>query len=200
MSDSAAAAVAAVSGFGSSAAKKESGGGKPTTASAPKNDGGGNNGRKKYGGGGGDGGSGTGGGAFADADVIDANRRLLYAIASGDYGSYRDLAAPDLTAIEPETGGHVVQGMDFHRFYFDLMSSRREDDGRDGRNVAMPAAMIHMISPHVRWLGGGVAAILSYVRLDQAMHDGVPVTYFASETRIWEDRGGRLVHVHFHKS
>ena len=213
MIHSAAAAVAAVSGLGSGEVKKERGGGKTTLATAPKKDGGGKNGRKKKGGGdngddptvvavapriayGGE----SGGGSFVDADVIGANRRLLDAIASRDYGSYCDLTASDLTAIEPESGGHVVQGLDFHRHYFDLMSSRREDDGRDKRNVAMPAAMIHMISPHVRWLGGGVAAVISYVRLDQVVEGGVPVTKTASETRIWEGRGGRLVHVHFHKS
>ena len=136
------------------------------------------------------------GATLSDEDVIDANRRLLDAIASGDYESYRDLTSRDMTSIEPETLGQIVQGMDFHRYYFELMKRRR--------NAVHPPA-IHMISPCVRWLGGGggspcVAAILSYVRLDQIVEDGRPVTRTTSETRIWENRDGRLVQVHFHKS
>ena len=67
--------------------KKERGGDKTTTAFAPKKDGGSINGRKKNGG---DGGGGSGGGAFVDADVNDANRRLLCAY-DHDY-----LRSPDL--------------------------------------------------------------------------------------------------------
>ncbi|KAL3772470.1 hypothetical protein ACHAW5_007325 [Stephanodiscus triporus] len=207
MSDSPAAVVAAV-GFGSSTKK-----GKTT---APKRVG--DVKRRKGGGGGGDppavaiaprvAGGGSGGDcdeALADKDVIDANGRLLDAIASGDYATYRDLTARDLTAIEPETGGHVVQGMDFHKYYFDLMGDGATggEDKRKQRPVV--PVVIHMISPHVRWLGGGeggrtVAAVISYLRLDQTVKDGDPVTKTTSETRVWEIRCGRLVQVHFHKS
>ncbi|KAL3816858.1 hypothetical protein ACHAXA_005136 [Cyclostephanos tholiformis] len=136
------------------------------------------------------------GASLTDEDVIDANGKLLDAIASGDYESYRDLTSHDMTAIEPESLGQVVQGTEFHKYYFDL---------KRGRDATPP--VIHMISPCIRWLGGGgggggsyVAAILSYVRLDQILEDGKPVTKTTSETRVWENRGGRLVQVHFHKS
>ena len=74
---------------------------------------------------------------------------------------------------------------------------------------------ITMSNPHVRWLGGGCcsdgcgdgsAAVISYVRMDQSVvsssddDKGGPVTRLCSETRVWENRDGRLVHVHFHKS
>jgi hypothetical protein len=35
--------------------------------------------------------------------------------------------------------------------------------------------------------------------LDQVVEGGILVTKTTSETRIWEDRGRQLVHVHFHK-
>ena len=35
--------------------------------------------------------------------------------------------------------------------------------------------------------------------MDQVVEGGILVTKTTSETRIWEDRGRRLVHVHFHK-
>ena len=33
------------------------------------------------------------------------------------------LCSPDLTAIEPESNGQVVTGLDFHRFYFDAAAA-----------------------------------------------------------------------------
>jgi hypothetical protein len=38
--------------------------------------------------------------------------------------------------------------------------------------------------------------------MDQKIEDATsgPVTKISSETRVWENRDGRLVHVHFHKS
>ena len=72
--------------------------------------------------------------------------------------------------------------------------------------------VISMSNPHVRWLGGGccsdgcgegTAAIITYIRLDQTMTPGDvngPRTKTMSETRVWENRDGRLINVHFHKS
>lgn len=33
--------------------------------------------------------------------------------------SYRKICDPGLTAFEPEALGNLVEGMDFHRFYFE---------------------------------------------------------------------------------
>ena len=32
---------------------------------------------------------------------------------------YRKLVDPQLTCFEPETCGNLIEGLDFHRFYFD---------------------------------------------------------------------------------
>ena len=52
--------------------------------------------------------------------VLELNRRLLVAIADGDWNTYAELCDPTLTAFEPEARGHLVEGMEFHHFYFGL--------------------------------------------------------------------------------
>ena len=148
-------------------------------------------------------------GKFSDEDVIDANQRLLNAIASLDYDTYKELCAKDLTAIEPESLNHPVHGTQFHKYYFDLYKHPHLNKNKDEQQII--PNKISMASPHVRWLGGGccsdgcgegTAAILTYIRLDQSMKygDTVPTTKTSSETRIWENRDGKLINVHFHKS
>jgi len=38
---------------------------------------------------------------------------------------YRKLVDPQLTCFEPETCGNLIEGLDFHRFYFDNGIDRR---------------------------------------------------------------------------
>jgi calcium/calmodulin-dependent protein kinase (CaM kinase) II len=119
------------------------------------------------------------------AEVLGLNQRLLEAILAADWATYDSLCSPDLTCFEPEALGHLVEGMAFHKFYFELGA------GSGARNVTMA-------TPHVRLLGDD-AAILSYTRLVQrAGPDGVPATKRVEETRVWQrfDRSWKLVHVH----
>ena len=147
-------------------------------------------------------------GVFSDKDVIDVNQRLLDAISAGDYETYANLTATDITAIEPESLGHPIHGQAFHKYYFDLYSHPKM---KDKQKEPIIPNVITMSNPHVRWLGGGccsdgcgegTAAVITYVRLDQTIDDVEkgPITKTTSETRVWENRDGKLVNVHFHKS
>ncbi len=120
-------------------------------------------------------------------ELLELNQRLLDSIAGGDWETYVDLCDPSLTAFEPEARGHLVEGMDFHRFYFD----RKRPTGESNTTMA---------SPQVRLLGDKVA-LVTCVRLIQ--HDGLdgqPVTARFEETRLWQRQDGRWQHVHFHRS
>mmetsp|Transcript_16441 Transcript_16441/g.29815 ORF Transcript_16441/g.29815 Transcript_16441/m.29815 type:complete len:156 (+) Transcript_16441:120-587(+) len=149
-------------------------------------------------------------GVFTNQDVIDANQKILDAIASGDFATYQDLTASDITAIEPESKGYPVHGINFHKYYFDLYSHPKMTQRKEYQQPII-TNVITMSNPHVRWLGGGccsdgcgkgTAAVLTYVRLDQTMTEGDdgPTTKTMSETRVWENRDGKLINVHFHKS
>ena len=66
---------------------------------------------------------------MADApqqELLELTRRLLDSIARADWATYQELCDPTLTAFEPEARGQLVEGMDFHRFYFDLGGARRQ--------------------------------------------------------------------------
>src|SRR5260370_39319388 len=56
----------------------------------------------------------------AEDELLHLNQRLLDSIAKGDWATYQDLCDPSLTAFEPEGLGQLVEGLEFHNFYFNL--------------------------------------------------------------------------------
>jgi calcium/calmodulin-dependent protein kinase (CaM kinase) II len=119
-------------------------------------------------------------------ELLRLNQRLLDSIAQGDWATYQDLCDPSLSAFEPEALGHLVEGLEFHRFYFQL------------GGVKGPYHTT-MSAPRVRVLGD--VAVLAYVRLNQRLDgSGNPVVVGTEETRIWQRQDGKWKHVHFHRS
>ncbi len=118
--------------------------------------------------------------------LLDLNRRLLASIAEGDWETYAELCDPTLTAFEPEARGQLVEGMDFHGFYFD-------------QGGASTPHNITVCAPHVRLLDN--VAVVCFVRLVQSLDGaGKPVTSRSEETRVWHREDGVWRHVHFHRS
>ena len=123
--------------------------------------------------------------ATAD-ELLRLNQRLLDSITQGDWATYQELCDPSLTAFEPESRGQLVEGMAFHRFYFNLGGVQGEHNTT-------------MASPHVRLMGD--VAVVAYVRLNQRVdRQGAPAESAVAETRVWQRQGGRWRHVHFHRS
>ena len=54
-------------------------------------------------------------------EILAVNQRLLNSIVTADWKTYEELCHPQLTCFEPEAHGHLVEGMAFHKFYFDLV-------------------------------------------------------------------------------
>jgi hypothetical protein len=123
----------------------------------------------------------------AETQLLDLTRQLLNSIADQDWSAYTRLCDSSLTCFEPESRGQLVEGMDFHKFYFELKG------GRSPRNTTI-------VSPRVRPLGSD-AAVVSYVRLIQKLDgSGAPTTTAVEETRVWQRIQGEWKHVHFHRS
>ena len=119
-------------------------------------------------------------------ELLERNQKLLDAITQGDWATYQELCDPSLTSLEPESLGHLVEGMSFHRYYFDLGGIR-------GRHQTT------MCNPHVRIMGD--VAVISYMRLTQRIGpDGNAQTVGNAETRVWQRRDDRWRHVHFHRA
>ena len=123
---------------------------------------------------------------MTEENILQLNQRLLDAIAAADWATYEELCDPELTAFEPDARGQRVEGLDFHRFYFNL----GKPDG---------ARHTTMVDPRVRMLGEN-AALVTCIRLVQAETPSCPTTQRAEETRVWLRRDGHWRHVHFHRS
>ena len=120
-------------------------------------------------------------------ELLELNQRLLESIMVGDWETYAALCDPTLSAFEPEARGQLVEGLDFHGFYFD-------------RGGVQGPHNTTMTSPHVRLMGES-AAVVSCVRLVQRLDDaGKPITTRCEETRVWQRQNGVWRHVHFHRS
>lgn len=119
-------------------------------------------------------------------EILELTKQLLESIAAADWTTYAELCDDSLTCFEPEAHGHLVRGLDFHKFYFDL-------------GAAEGPRTTTMSSPKVRVMGD--AAVVTYVRLVQFLNEqGAPQTSHYEETRVWQLEEGRWKHVHFHRS
>ncbi|KAK2717385.1 calcium/calmodulin-dependent protein kinase type II alpha chain-like isoform X8 [Artemia franciscana] len=122
-------------------------------------------------------------------EVLRMTEQLVEAISCGDFENYTKLCDPHLTAFEPEALGNLVQGMEFHKFYFDNVL---------GKNCKAVNTLI--LNPHVHLLGED-AACIAYVRLTQFIDkQGQAHTQQSEETRVWQRKDSRWQHVHFHRS
>ncbi|XP_056386574.1 calcium/calmodulin-dependent protein kinase type II subunit gamma isoform X13 [Hyla sarda] len=122
-------------------------------------------------------------------EIIKITEQLIEAINNGDFEAYTKICDPGLTSFEPEALGNLVEGMDFHKFYFDNLLSKNTKP-------------IHttILNPHVHVIGED-AACIAYIRLTQYIDaQGRPRTMQSEETRVWYRRDGKWLNVHYHCS
>nr|XP_051709001.1 calcium/calmodulin-dependent protein kinase type II subunit beta isoform X2 [Oryctolagus cuniculus] len=122
-------------------------------------------------------------------EIIKTTEQLIEAVNNGDFEAYVKICDPGLTSFEPEALGNLVEGMDFHRFYFENL-------------LAKNSKPIHttILNPHVHVIGED-AACIAYIRLTQYIDgQGRPRTSQSEETRVWHRRDGKWQNVHFHCS
>lgn len=123
-----------------------------------------------------------------EAELLELSRKLLNSIDTGDWATYASLCDASITCFEPEALGHLIGGLPFHKFYFDLPST-----------TTKPAKQSTIASANVRMLGD--AAVVSYVRVVQRLDSaGAPVSSGAMETRVWHKSAAGWKHVHFHRT
>ncbi|XP_045465153.1 calcium/calmodulin-dependent protein kinase type II alpha chain isoform X3 [Harmonia axyridis] len=122
-------------------------------------------------------------------EIIKITEQLIEAINSGDFVAYTKICDPHLTAFEPEAMGNLVEGMDFHKFYFDNVLSKN-----------CKAVNTTILNPHVHLLGED-AACIAYVRLTQYLDkQGQAHTHQSEESRVWHKKDNKWQNVHFHRS
>uniref|UniRef100_A0A4W5KDE4 Calcium/calmodulin-dependent protein kinase II association-domain domain-containing protein n=1 Tax=Hucho hucho TaxID=62062 RepID=A0A4W5KDE4_9TELE len=122
-------------------------------------------------------------------EIIKVTEQLIESINNGDFEAYAKICDPGLTSFEPEALGNLVEGHDFHRFYFDNALSK----GNKPVHTILLNPHVHLIAEH--------AACIAYIRLSQYMDaGGMPHTMQSEETRVWHRRDGKWQNIHFHRS
>uniref|UniRef100_A0A8D0AAU5 calcium/calmodulin-dependent protein kinase n=1 Tax=Sander lucioperca TaxID=283035 RepID=A0A8D0AAU5_SANLU len=127
--------------------------------------------------------------ALRKQEIIKITEQLIEAINNGDFEAYAKICDPGLTSFEPEALGNLVEGMDFHRFYFENL-------------LAKNSKPIHttILNPHVHLIGED-AACIAYIRLTQFVdNQGRPRSSQSEETRVWHRRDSKWQNIHFHCS
>ena len=124
-----------------------------------------------------------------DQEILAINQAMLESVATGDWEHYSKVCSPEISCFEAESEGHLVEGLAFHRYYFELPPST---------NAPSPVS-VTMARPHLRWLSED-AVVLSYTRLTQKLHNEEPITARCCETRIWQRSEGLWKQVHVHRS
>ncbi|XP_041939697.1 calcium/calmodulin-dependent protein kinase (CaM kinase) II gamma 1 isoform X11 [Alosa sapidissima] len=122
-------------------------------------------------------------------EIIKITEQLIEAMNNGDFEAYTRICDPGLTSFEPEALGNLVEGMDFHKFYFENLLSKNNKP-------------VHttILNPHVHLIGED-AACIAYIRLTQYMDgQGRPRSCQSEETRVWHRRESKWLNVHFHCS
>ncbi|CAF1458588.1 unnamed protein product [Rotaria magnacalcarata] len=124
-------------------------------------------------------------------EITKVTEQLLQAIANSDYDMYKSLCDPKITCFEPETIGNLVEGLDFHKFYFDTVLSVK---------ASKPTINCTMLTPVVHTLGDESACIAYVLLLQYIDRSGQAQSVRTEETRVWHKKDSRWLCVHFHRS
>ena len=110
---------------------------------------------------------------------------LLHSIKQGDASTYSRLTSSTLSCIEPETGGQLVLGLDFHLFLVEKTSKATKYH-------------IEIVDPVIRVYGN--TAYAAYILTNSFWNDNGPRFSQVQETRIFHKENDLWKMVHFHRS
>jgi calcium/calmodulin-dependent protein kinase (CaM kinase) II len=109
----------------------------------------------------------------------------LDSISTNDWITYETLCDTSLTCFEEEANGNLVQGLEFHKFYFDITKPKGEFKNKSTMHDSIVRVM-------------GKSALITYIRERKDIASGTIERF--KETRIWELIDGSWKHVHFHRN
>ncbi|NXR97207.1 KCC2D kinase, partial [Oxylabes madagascariensis] len=133
-------------------------------------------------------------------EIIKVTEQLIEAINNGDFEAYTKICDPGLTSFEPEALGNLVEGMDFHRFYF--------ENGKYSLFISESSSLPLLLFSEYCYrcfsvcICSACSHITGHLRQQRRYMDGsgMPKTMQSEETRVWHRRDGKWQNVHFHRS
>jgi len=121
-------------------------------------------------------------------EIVKITEQLIESINNADFEGYTKICDPHMTAFEPEALGNLLEGMEFHKFYFDHALGKNR-----GINTTVLNPTVHLL--------GDDAACIAYIILVQYIDkQGVPRSHQYEETRVWHRRDNKWQNVHSHRS
>ncbi|KAL4090237.1 hypothetical protein QTP88_025126 [Uroleucon formosanum] len=121
-------------------------------------------------------------------EIVKITEQLIESINNADFEAYTKICDPHMTAFEPEALGNLLEGMEFHKFYFDHVLGKNR-----GINTTVLNPTVHLL--------GDDAACIAYIILVQYIDkQGVPRSHQYEETRVWHRRDNKWQNVHSHRS
>ncbi|NXL85262.1 KCC2D kinase, partial [Alectura lathami] len=126
-------------------------------------------------------------------EIIKVTEQLIEAINNGDFEAYTKICDPGLTSFEPEALGNLVEGMDFHRFYF--------ENGKHSFFISVwEGGIVFFIWSSAIYMYIFVCFCCTHSYIIEHFRSGMPKTMQSEETRVWHRRDGKWQNVHFHRS
>ncbi|XP_026817302.1 calcium/calmodulin-dependent protein kinase type II alpha chain isoform X16 [Rhopalosiphum maidis] len=126
-------------------------------------------------------------------EIVKITEQLIESINNADFEGYTKICDPHMTAFEPEALGNLLEGMEFHKFYFDHESVLTVLGKNRGINTTVLNPTVHLL--------GDDAACIAYIILVQYIDkQGVPRSHQYEETRVWHRRDNKWQNVHSHRS
>ncbi|XP_015377344.1 PREDICTED: calcium/calmodulin-dependent protein kinase type II alpha chain-like isoform X3 [Diuraphis noxia] len=127
-------------------------------------------------------------GSARKQEIVKITEQLIESINNADFEGYTKICDPHMTAFEPEALGNLLEGMEFHKFYFDHVLGKNR-----GINTTVLNPTVHLL--------GDDAACIAYIILVQYIDkQGVPRSHQYEETRVWHRRDNKWQNVHSHRS
>lgn len=120
-------------------------------------------------------------------EIIRLTEQWIAYCTVGDFEAFTRLVDPGITCFMPGTCGNMVEGLDFHKFFFDNVVSR-----------SAKSSNTYVLNPYVHLLGNS-AACIAFTRLTQYIdRSGLPHTQQSEDTVVWLKRssGWQIVHIH----
>ncbi len=119
-----------------------------------------------------------------EQEIYDLTIELLHSIRIGDVEKYKALSSETLTAIEPESNGNIVKGLDFHLFFL--------------KNTSPVDYHLELVNPVIKIHGD--SAYIAYTLINSVLVEGEFELQSFNETRIYFKEDGNWKMVHFHRS
>ena len=119
-----------------------------------------------------------------EQEIYDITIELLHTIRKGDVEKYKLLSSDTLTAIEPESNGNIIKGLDFHLFFL--------------KNTSPIEYHLELVNPIIKV--NGDSAYIAYTLINSGLVGDEFELQSFNETRIYFKEEGNWKMTHFHRS